>query len=482
MVTTAFLEAAHVLLGPRGLITDPQDQAPYLTDWRGRYTGRALAIAFPETTDAVAALVRLAATHRVPIVPQGGNTGLSGGATPDASGKQLVLCLTRLNRIRAKDAANKTLIAEAGVSLQAIQEAAQAMGLMFPLDLTARGTATIGGNLATNAGGTAVLRYGNARQLCLGLEVVTAQGEVWNGLRSLRKDNTGYDLRDLFIGSEGTLGIITAASLALWPQPAHTQTALVSLEGPSAAVALLQAAQAFSQASLTAFEFMSPTATAPVAQHYPDLATPLRMGSPNAALVLLEAPEGLEETLAQAIEQGLVADAALAQSLAQAQSFWALREHITLAAAEDGPQIKLDISLPISRIADFCEEMSQALARALPGVRCSNFGHLGDGNLHFNLAAPLAWAEGLARAERHQRFKAFVDEHEDRLRRIVHDAVMARGGSISAEHGLGQLRRDEAAFYKSSTEQDLMLRVKRAFDPEGLLNPGKVLPTRPAIH
>ncbi|MGA1660065.1 MAG: FAD-binding oxidoreductase [Burkholderiaceae bacterium] len=482
MVSAAFLEAAHALLGPRGLLTDPNDQAPHLTDWRGRFTGRALAVAFPDTTEAVAALVKLAAHHRVPIVPQGGNTGLSGGATPDDSGQQLVLCLTRLNRIRSQDPANKTLIAEAGVSLQAIQEAAQAMGLMFPLDLTARGTATIGGNLATNAGGTAVLRYGNARQLCLGLEVVTAQGEIWNGLRGLRKDNTGYDLRDLFIGSEGTLGIITAASLALWPQPAHTQTALVSLEGAGAAVALLQAAQASTQASLTAFEFMSPTATAPVAQYFPELAAPLRMGKSHMALVLLEATEGLEETLAQAIEQGLVADAALAQSLAQAQSFWALREHITLAAAEDGPQIKLDISLPISCIPDFCQDMSRALEGALPGVRCSNFGHLGDGNLHFNLAAPLAWAEGLSRAERHQRFKAFVNEHEDRLRRIVHDAVMAREGSISAEHGLGQLRRDEAAVYKSSTEQDLMRRIKQALDPEGLLNPGKVLSTRPAIH
>ena len=281
------LQAAQALLGQRGLLTDPADQTPHLTDWRGRFTGRALAVAFPETTEAVAALVQLAAAHQVPIVPQGGNTGLSGGATPDASGSQLVLCLTRLNRIRSQDPVNKTLIAEAGVSLQSIQETAQAMGLLFPLDLTARGTATIGGNLATNAGGTAVLRYGNARQLCLGLEVVTAQGAIWNGLRGLRKENTGYDLRDLFIGSEGTLGIITAACLALWPKPAHTQTALVWLRDPDAALALLQVAQSRCQTSLTAFEYMSPTATAPVAQHYPDLAGPLRMGAPEAALVLL---------------------------------------------------------------------------------------------------------------------------------------------------------------------------------------------------
>jgi len=478
VVTTTFLQAAQALLGQRGLLTDPADQAPHLTDWRGRFTGRALAVAFPETTEAVAALVQLAAAHQVPIVPQGGNTGLSGGATPDASGSQLVLCLTRLNRIRSQDPINKTLIAEAGVSLQSIQEAAQAMGLLFPLDLTARGTATIGGNLATNAGGTAVLRYGNARQLCLGLEVVTAQGAIWNGLRGLRKDNTGYDLRDLFIGSEGTLGIITAACLALWPRPAQTQTALVWLRDPDAALALLQVAQSRCQASLTAFEYMSPTATAPVAQHYPDLAGPLRMGAPDSALVLLEADEGLEDALAQAIDQGHVADAALAQSLAQAQSFWALREHITLAAAEDGPQIKLDIALPISHIPDFCKEMATALEAVVPGVRCSNFGHLGDGNLHFNLAAPVGWSAGMDRAQRRACLEGFVALHEDGLRRIVHDAVMARGGSISAEHGLGQLRKDEAAIYKSATERDLMNRIKVALDPQGLLNPGKVLSTR----
>jgi FAD/FMN-containing dehydrogenase len=474
------------------LLTDPAGMVPYCTDWRGRFTGQPIAIAFPKSTAEVHAVVRACRAHRIPIVTQGGNTGLSGGATPDSSASQLLLNLSKLNHIRSIDLENATITVEAGATLEQVQQQAKARGLLFPVDLTARGSATIGGLLATNAGGTAVIRYGNARRQCLGLEVVTASGEIWSGLRGLRKDNTGYDLRDLYIGSEGTLGVITAAVLALEPAPKGLCTAWVEVETISKAIALLQETKQQLGSLLTAFELMSPTALAPVLEYFPEQAGPLRNErfSKNTPLqsgpyfVLIEsssqvsqahAQEGLEQSLAKGLEQELVLDASTAQSLAQAESFWHLREQITMAAAEDGPQIKLDVALPISRIDDFCKEMSQALEQALPGVRLSNFGHLGDGNLHFNLAAPKEWLTGLPRIERHAKAKGFVEEHEPSLRRLVHDAVMSRGGSISAEHGLGQLRRDEAAHYKSPVELALMRSIKQALDPMGLFNPGKVL-------
>jgi len=457
---------------------------PFAVDWRNKFRGLPLAVVFPRSTSEVSRLVKLAALYRIPMVAQGGNTGLSGGATPDQSGQQLIINLSRMNRIRALDPVNRTITVDAGVTLQAVQESADAHGLLFPLSLTAKGTATIGGNLSTNAGGTAVLRYGNARALCLGLEVVTADGSVWDGLRGLRKDNSGYSLRDLFIGAEGTLGLITGAVLALHPRPAAQVTALAAVRNARQAVDLLQLAQSSCDANLTGFEFMTPESLRPVSVYFPEHSKPAQLGDPGDCLVLLELShprseeEGrapLEQLLQTALEAGLVHDATVAQSLTQAQSFWGLREHITFAAAEDGPQVKFDIALPVSAIPEFCEQMRVQLLDQWPGLRLSNFGHLGDGNLHFNIAVPEALGSGLDRTQRHVVFADFVNTHEDAIRLCVHDEVHRLGGSISAEHGLGQLRRDEAARLKGKVELDLMRQIKQALDPHHLLNPNKVL-------
>ena len=459
----------------RLLVTD-EDKAPFLTDWRRKLTGRALAVAQPNTAADAAAVVRWCHTHLVAVVPQGGNTGLSGGATPDASGRSLVLSLTRLNKVRAIDPVNNTIEVEAGVTLQQVQEAALEAGRLFPLSLAAEGTCTIGGNLATNAGGVQVLRYGNARELCLGLEVVTAQGELWNGLRGLRKDNTGYDLRDLFVGSEGTLGVITSAVLKLHPLPAAQVAAFVAVPEPAAATALLQEAQARLGPALTAFELMSDTCIALVEKHVESARLPLAERSPW--YVLLEVSDTrdethavgtMEELLGEALESGLATDAALSASLAQFQALWALREDISESQGAEGRTIKHDIALPISRIADFIDSMSVEIARRWPGERLVIFGHLGDGNLHYNLSPA---GDRLGPAHR-----ATFEGLEGPINRCVHDAVMAHGGSISAEHGLGVLRRDEAARHKSPVERQLMRAIKVALDPLGLMNPGKLLPT-----
>jgi len=459
----------------RLLVTD-EDKAPFLTDWRRKWTGQALAVAQPNTAADAAAVVRWCHTHLVAVVPQGGNTGLSGGATPDASGRSLVLSLTRLNKVRAIDPVNNTIEVEAGVTLQQVQEAALEAGRLFPLSLAAEGTCTIGGNLATNAGGVQVLRYGNARELCLGLEVVTAQGELWNGLRGLRKDNTGYDLRDLFVGSEGTLGVITSAVLKLHPLPAAQVAAFVAVPEPAAATALLQEAQARLGPALTAFELMSDTCIALVEKHVESARLPLAKRSPW--YVLLEVSDTrdethavgtMEELLGEALESGLATDAALSASLAQFQALWALREDISESQGAEGRTIKHDIALPISRIADFIDSMSVEIARRWPGERLVIFGHLGDGNLHYNLSPA---GDRLGPAHR-----ATFEGLEGPINRCVHDAVMAHGGSISAEHGLGVLRRDEAARHKSPVERQLMRAIKVALDPLGLMNPGKLLPT-----
>lgn len=477
------LRALESRLPPGAVLTDASRFEPYAVDWRRKFFGRPLAVVFASAVSEVQEIVRWAQTHRVGLVPQGGNTGLSGGATPSSAGDQVVLNLSRMTHIRERDAHNKTITVDAGVTMQTVQDEAERLGLLFPLDLTARGSATIGGNLSTNAGGTAVLRYGNARALCLGLEVVTAQGEVWDGLRGLRKDNTGYDLRDLFIGSEGTLGIITGAVLALHPRPAGVMTALASVADARAAVLLLERAQGIAGANLTGFEFMTPLATDPVAVYFPQFAKP-SLGEPSEACVLLEVshPESaqeatrqLESVLQGALEEGLATDALVAQNMTQAKAFWNLREHVTFASAEDGPQVKFDIALPISSLPEFCEATTALLAQYFPGARAANFGHLGDGNLHFNVAAPEAMGAGLSREARHEAFGAYVKQNEDGIRRVVHDQVVKMNGSISAEHGLGQLRRDEAARYKSPIEMDLMQRLKNALDPLGILNPNKVL-------
>ncbi|MFZ5549645.1 MAG: FAD-binding oxidoreductase [Pseudomonadota bacterium] len=453
------------------LLTDAADTVPFLSDWRRKWQGRAIAVAQPDDTADVAAVLGWCHAHRVPVVPQGGNTGLSGAATPDASGQALVLSLTRLNRIRRIDPANQTIEVQAGVTLQAVQDAAREAGRLFPLSLAAQGSCTIGGNLATNAGGVQVLRYGNARELCLGLEVVTPEGEVWSGLRGLRKDNTGYDLRDLYIGSEGTLGVITAAVLKLFPLPAAQVAAFIAVPSPQAAVDLLQLAQARLGAGLTAFELMGETCLHLVEKHVPAARFPLGERAPWYVLLELsdtrgeaEAAEAIEGLLEAAIEQGHAADAALSSSLAQFRALWALREDISESQGAEGKTIKHDIALPISRIAGFVQRTLAAVEAAFPGLRAVCFGHLGDGNLHFNFSP----APG-------QAADAFV-ALEGPLNRLVHDAVSAAGGSISAEHGLGVLRRDESARYKSPVELALMRRIKAALDPLNLMNPGKVLP------
>ncbi|TNF55035.1 MAG: FAD-binding oxidoreductase [Burkholderiales bacterium] len=454
------------------LFTEPTDMAPYLTDWRRKWTGQALAVAQPDSAADVAAVVRWCHDHRVPVVPQGGNTGLSGGATPDGSGRALVLSLTRLNKVRRIDAVNNTIEVEAGVTLLQVQEAAREAERLFPLSLAAEGSCTIGGNLASNAGGVQVLRYGNARDLCLGLEVVTASGDLWDGLRGLRKDNTGYSLRDLYIGSEGTLGVITAATLKLFPLPAAQVVAFVAVPSPAAAVALLQQAQAQLGAALTACELMSDTCIGLVEKHVESARLPLDQRSPWYLLIEVSdtqseahANEALESLMEQAFEHEWATDAVVSQSLSQFQALWALREDISESQGAEGKTIKHDIALPISAIADFIERTDAQLANAFPVQRLVVFGHVGDGNLHYNLSP----AEGDTDSAR---FTAL----EEPVNRLVHDAVNAFDGSISAEHGLGVLRRDESARYKSSAELALMRAVKQALDPHNLMNPGKVLP------
>ncbi|MEW6707745.1 MAG: FAD-binding oxidoreductase [Pseudomonadota bacterium] len=463
------LSALHAAVGPEQVITEG-DLTAWELDWRKRFRGKALAVVRPGTAAEVAAVVRACAAHGTGVVPQGGNTGLVGGGVPDASGSQVLLSLTRLNRIRAIDRPNLTLTAEAGCVLQAVQEAAAAEDLLFPLSLAAEGSCTIGGNLATNAGGTQVLRYGNARELCLGLEVVTAGGELWDGLSGLRKDNTGYDLRDLFVGSEGTLGIITAATLKLHPRPAARMTTLAACDSLDQCVALLGLAQQRLGAGLTGFEVMGRFALSLVAKHFPQQPQPL----PGAVwTVLLEQSDGeseaharslFEALLEQALEDGLICDAVVAESVAQSKALWHLRESIPLAQAEEGLNIKHDISLPVSRIPAFVRETDAALQQRFPGARLVNFGHLGDGNLHYNLQAP----EGAVADE-------FLAAHEEAVNTLVYDAVLAHGGSFSAEHGIGALKREELAQRKPAVALQLMRAVKRALDPHGLLNPGKLL-------
>jgi len=447
------------------------DLSAWELDWRKRSRGKALAVVRPATTEQVAAVVRACAAAGTPIVPQGGNTGLVVGGTPDTSGTQVVMSLQRMHAVRAIDTANLTLTVEAGCVLQSVQEAAREAGFLFPLSLAAEGSCTIGGNLATNAGGTQVLRYGNARDLCLGLEVVTAQGEIWNGLSGLRKDNTGYDLRDLFIGSEGTLGIITAATLKLYPQPAATLTAWAAVPSMEAAVRLLEIARTRLGAGLTGFEVMGQFALSLVVKHFTTLRVPFADASPYG--VLLEnavqgdeqtAREGFESLLEIALEEGCATDAVIAENIAQARELWHVRESIPLAQAEEGLNIKHDISIPISRIPDYCAQTDARLAREIPGVRLVNFGHLGDGNLHYNVQAPEG---GDARA--------FLRDQEDRVNALVYEQVRAFDGSISAEHGVGGLKVDTLPDYKSPVALGLMRAVKQALDPGNLLNPGRVV-------
>ena len=465
----SFLDTLRGAVGPAHVLTEG-DLSAWELDWRRRWRGKALAVVRPGSTAEVAAVVRACAAQRVGLVPHGGNTGLVGGGVPDGSGTQVLLSLQRLNRVRTLDKANLTLTAEAGCVLQHVQAAAAAQHLLFPLSLAAEGSCTLGGNLATNAGGTQVLRWGNARELCLGLEVVTAHGEVWDGLSGLRKDNTGYDLRDLFIGSEGTLGVITAATMKLAPQPAATTTALAACATLADCVALLDLARQRLGAGLTGFEAMGRFALDLVARHFPTLPNPL----PAAPwTVLLEQSDVESETaarsrfealLAAALDAGCVGDAVVAESLSQSRALWQVRESIPLAQAQEGMNIKHDISLPVSAIPAFVLRTDAALRERFPGVRLVNFGHLGDGNLHYNVQA----AEG-------NDGKRFLDEQEHAVNTLVFDAVAACGGSFSAEHGIGLLKRDELARRKSPVALQMMRAIKAALDPAGLMNPGRML-------
>lgn len=462
--TPGLSEQLAGIVGAANVLTDPADMAAFVTDWRGRFQGAAQCVVRPGNTAEVAAVVRACRAKGSPIVPQGGNTGLCGGATPDSAGRAVVLVLSRLNRVLAVDPLNNTITVEAGCTLAAVQAAAQAADRLFPLALASAGSCQVGGNLSTNAGGVQVLRYGNSRELTLGLQVVLPSGEVWDGRRGLRKDNTGYDLKHLFIGAEGTLGIITAAVLKLFPLPRSQVTGWLNVASPDAAVRLLNHAKTVFDAQLTAFELVSEAALGLVLKNFPASRRPTGISPWYVLAEFSDAPLAIVENwLAAQLAAGLAADAVLAQSGAQAQDLWALRENISQAQKIEGVSIKHDIALPLSSLSTFLQQADRALEAAYPGIRIVAFGHVGDGNLHYNLSQPVASANLLFLAQ------------QPAVNQIVHDLVHALQGSISAEHGIGQLKREELLRYKDPVEIGLMRCLKQALDPQGLMNPGKIL-------
>jgi FAD/FMN-containing dehydrogenase len=473
---TDFVAALRAIVGDKGLILDDAGKHPFLTDWRENYLGSALAIVRPASTEEVSAVVKLCAAEGVAVVPQGGNTGMSGGGTPHEDGREIVLSLTRMNRILEIDEVGYTMTVEAGVVLKTIQETAAEHDRLFPLSLGAEGSCTIGGNLSTNAGGVQVLHYGNARNLVLGLEVVQPDGGIWNGLRALKKDNTGYDLRDLYLGAEGTLGIITRAVLKLWPKPKDHATSWSAVASPQAAVELLSGAYAASEDNVTSCELMGRQGIDLVLKHIAGTSDPL--ADRHDWYVLMEwastrpRPEGdnaaslrdkMEAYLGEAMEKGLVLDAVIAQTEAQSKALWALRENHTESSKREGPSIKHDISVAVSRIPGFIPEGLAAMRKALPDCRPLVFGHVGDGNLHFNCQAPVGWS------------KAQFSDLSLVISDAIYDLVTAYGGSISAEHGIGRIKVEELAHYRTGTELDVMRLLKRALDPKNIMNPGKVI-------
>ena len=469
-VSDAFIHEIEAVVGPAGIVRDADAIGSYLSDWRNAYRGKAALVVRPATTEEVSAVMRLCNEHGISLVPQGGNTGLCGGSIPDDSGTQVVVSLTRMTRIRQVDPANETITVEAGVILQHLQESAAAAGRFFPLSLGAEGSCTVGVNLATNAGGTAVLRYGNMRDLTLGLEVVLPDGQIWNGLRGLRKDNTGYDLKHLFIGSEGTLGIITAAVLKLYPAVRSVTTAWVALPSASAAVELIGVIRGLCGDRLTGFELMSRQSVDFVLRHVSGCRDPFAAEHPWYVLIELsdtrpDAPlnELLEIGIGEALERGWVIDAVVASSEAQVAALWAMREGISEAQNHEGPSLKHDISVPVSCIPAFIETADRRLHERFPGVRIVAYGHVGDGNLHYNISKPIDSDDA--------RFKA----QQESIMQLIYDATTSFNGSISAEHGIGQAKRDAARHYKHPLELDLMRAIKTTFDPKGLMNPGKVL-------
>lgn len=465
-----FIRGIEAIVGAAGIVTDAERMQSYLSDWRNAYRGEAALVVRPASTEEVAAVVRLCHANQVALVPQGGNTGLCGGSIPDASGTQVVLSLTRMTRIRDIDPANETITVEAGVILQTLQEAAAEVGRLFPLSLGAEGSCTVGGNLATNAGGTAVLRYGNMRDLTLGLEVVLPDGRVWSGLRGLRKDNTGYDLKHLFIGSEGTLGIITAAVLKLYPAVRSVTTAWVALPSPQATVELIGLIRGLCGDRLTGFEMMSRQSVDFVLRHVAGCNDLFTETHPWYVQIELsdtqpEAPlnDLLETAIGEALTREWVIDAVLASSETQVAALWAIREGISEAQNHEGPSLKHDISVPVSCIPAFIEATDQRLLAQFPGVRIVAYGHVGDGNLHYNISKPIGSEDA-----------PFKAQHEA-IMQVIYDATASFQGSISAEHGIGQAKRTAAKHYKDPLEFELMHAIKTTLDPKGLMNPGKVL-------
>ena len=468
------LDRLRTSIGADHVLTEDADVAAYVVDWTGTHAGRALAVVRPGSTEEVAAVVAACAEAGVPVVPQGGNTGLVGGGVPDASGSQVVLSLGRMRRVREVDPVAGTITVDAGVVLADVQAAATQVDRLFPMSLGSEGSCTIGGNLSTNAGGTAVLRYGMTRELVLGLEVVLPDGRVWDGLRGLRKDNTGYDLTQLFVGAEGTLGVITGAVLRLFPATPRHATAWVAVPSVDAAVVLLGLAQQHAGVHLSTFEIANRQAVDLVLAHLPGASDPL--GEPSDWYVLVElagsaSDDGLDETLetllGEAVESGSASDAAVAGSPQQRSALWGLREGISEAQKVEGATLKHDVTLPIARLAEWTAAMGPRLQEVCPGVRPVTYGHVGDGNLHYNLNAPVA--DGSSDDD------ALLAAASD-LTTAIYDSVARESGSISAEHGLGRTKVAAAASYKSEVEVDLMRAVKQALDPAGLMNPGVLVP------
>lgn len=458
------------VVGAAHAIADAETQAPFLREPREKFSGRTPVVLLPGSAAEVARCLSLCNEARVGVVPQAGNTGLVGGQIPDLSGDEIVLSVTRLRRVRARDEHGGSIIVEAGLTLAEVQEEARRMGRLFPLSMASQGSCRIGGNLATNAGGTAVLAYGNARNLVLGLEVALVDGRIWNGLRTLKKDNTGYDLKDLFIGSEGTLGVITAAALKLFPAPAEQATALIALPGLDAVAALFRLAENEAGAALTAFEFIPAIALDIVSRHAPGVRVPQIAAAPWYVLIELSGAAAdaraaglMEALLEKAAGSGLVTDGIIAATLQHARDLWRVREAISEAQKGEGGSIKHDVSVPVAAIAPFIARAGELVERSCPGARPVPFGHFGDGNVHYNITQPA----GMEKA-------AFLAQWEP-ISRAVHDLVVAMGGSISAEHGIGRLKQAELARMKSAVELDVMRAIKAALDPNGILNPGKLV-------